>query len=170
MPHTQFTTTFNFWDKLWFLYFAGGCALFIATLLFGKTVNGARNWLDIGGFAFQPSELTKILFVMFLACYFSRSSWTKPFMGVEPKWIAFLGTYLFIGFLVLQRDWGTILVLFSIYIFMIYVYEENYKFLMLNIGSAAVVAVLGYSFCTIFRCVSAPGSNRGRIYPIRATR
>lgn len=136
----------KFWDKLWFLYFAGGCALFIATLLFGKTVNGARNWLDIGGFAFQPSELTKILFVMFLACYFSRSSWTKPFMGVEPKWIAFLGTYLFIGFLVLQRDWGTILVLFSIYIFMIYVYEENYKFLMLNIGSAAVVAVLGYKF------------------------
>lgn len=136
----------KFWDKLWFLYFICGSALFIATLIFGKTVNGARNWLQIGGFAFQPSEITKILFVMFLACYFSRSSWTGSFMGIKPKWITLIGTYLFIGFLVLQRDWGTILVLFSIYIFMIYVYEQDYKFLLCNVGSAAIVAVLGYNF------------------------
>lgn len=136
----------KFWDKLWLLYFICGSVLFIATLVFGRTVNGAKNWLQIGNFAFQPSEITKILFVMFLACYFSHSSWNGAFLGIKPKQMALIGTYLFIGFLVLQRDWGTILVLFSIYIFMIYVYEQDYKFLLCNIGAAAVVAVLGYKF------------------------
>ncbi len=135
----------KFWSKLWLLYFIGGTVLFLITLVFGKTVNGSKNWIELGGFSFQPSELTKILFIMFLSCYFS-GEWKKPIRQMSPKLISLGVTYLFIGFLVLQRDWGTILVLFSIYIFMIYVYEKDYKFLMLNICAAAIVAVLGYKF------------------------
>lgn len=133
------------WNKLWFLYFIGGTALFLITLVFGKTVNGSKNWIQLGSVSFQPSELTKILFIMFLSCYFS-GEWTKPVRNISPKLMSLGVTYLFIGFLVLQRDWGTILVLFSIYIFMIYVYEKDFKFLLLNIGAAAIVAILGYKF------------------------
>lgn len=135
----------KFWSKLWPLYFVIGTVLFVATLAIGKTVNGSRNWLQIGSFAFQPSEITKIMFVMFLSCYFSKE-WTKPAFNLSPKTISWGVTYLFIGFLVLQRDWGTILVLFSIYIFMLYVYDTDYKFLALNVGAATIVAVLGYKF------------------------
>ena len=136
----------KFWDKLCLLYFAGGVILFLATLIFGKTVNGSRNWIQLGtSFAFQPSEITKTLYVMFLACYFS-GSFNRDLFNIKPKWQSLFGTYLFIGFLVLQRDWGTILVLFSIYLFMLYVYEKSYKFLLMNIGVASVVALLGYNF------------------------
>lgn len=135
----------KFLNKLWFLYLILGIGLFLATLIFGETVNGSRNWINLGPISFQPSEITKILFIMFLACYYSKS-WDKPFLNVTPRWITWLGTYLFIGFLVLQRDWGTILVIFSIYIFMIYVYERNYGFLVMNICLALIVAVLGYKF------------------------
>lgn len=135
----------RFWHRMWFFYLAAGTGLFLATLLFGDTVNGSKNWISLGKLSFQPSEITKILFIMFLACYYSKA-WTKPFLGVKPKWVTLLGTYLFIGFLVLQRDWGTILVLFSIYIFMIYVYEKGFGFLAMNVGAASVVAVLGYHF------------------------
>ncbi len=135
----------RFWNKLWFLYVIGGIALFLATLLFGKTVNGSKNWLQIGSFAFQPSELTKMLFIMFLSCYFSKS-WTTPVKRLTPKFISWAVTYLFIGFLVLQRDWGTILVFFSIYLFMMYVFDDGHMFMLLNIGAAAIVAVLGYMF------------------------
>lgn len=134
-----------FWNKLWFLYFILGTGLFLATLLFGKTVNGSKNWISFGSISFQPSEITKILFIMMLACYYSKA-WEKPFLKIQPKWFTWLVTYLFIGFLVLQRDWGTILVLFAIYIFMIYVYEKNYTFLLMNVGLAAIVAILGYQF------------------------
>ncbi len=135
----------KFWNKLWFFYLVGGTGLFLATLLFGDTINGSRNWISVGGFSFQPSEITKILFIMFLSCYYSQS-WTEPFLNIKPKWITWMGTYLFIGFLVLQRDWGSIMVFFFIYIFMIYVYEKNFWFLAMNIGAAIVVAILGYKF------------------------
>ena len=137
---------FRRWHRLWLLYAIGATVLFLATLIFGKTVNGSKNWIQFGSsFAFQPSELTKMLYIMFLACYFSKS-WSAPVGKIPPKYISLGITYLFIGFLVLQRDWGTILVLYSIYIFMLYVYEEGYKFLIANIGAASIVAILGYKF------------------------
>ncbi len=134
-----------FWSKLWPVYALLGTGLFLATLIFGKTINGARNWIAFGNFTFQPSEITKILFIMFLACYFSKT-WEEPLFRITPKWWTLIVTYLFIGFLVLQRDWGTILVLFSIYIFMIYAYEKKFGFLLMNVATAAIVAILGYRF------------------------
>ena len=135
----------RFWNRLWLFYLLAGIGLFLATLLFGTNINGSKNWIVIHGFSFQPSEITKILFIFFLSCYYAKS-WTKPFLRLSPKWITWCGTYLFIGFLVLQRDWGSILVFFFIYIFMIYVYEEKFGFLAFNVGLASAVALLGYKF------------------------
>lgn len=135
----------RFWHRMWFLYAALGVALFVITLVFGKTVNGSRNWIDLGVIAFQPSEIIKILYIMFLACHYSES-WNKPFFKISPMFMTGIVTYVYILFLVLQRDWGTILVVFSIFIFMIYVYEKNRWFLIANIGAASVVALLGYKF------------------------
>lgn len=137
----------RFWNKLWVLYLLMGIGLFLFTQLLGSTVNGSKNWISFadGRVTFQPSEITKILFIMLLSCYYS-GEWNKPAFGIKPKWMTFLATYIFIGFLVLQRDWGTMLVMFAIYIFMIYVYEKGYKFLLMNIGMASVVAFLGYKF------------------------
>ncbi len=136
----------RFWNKLWYLYLGGGCILFLLTLVFGNTVGGARNWLSIGGFTFQPSEITKILYIMFLACYFS-GSWHHDLFGrINPKYVTALGTYLFIGFLVLQRDWGTVLVLFILYVMMLYAYEDKPWFMLFNIAMTAVVGLLGYKF------------------------
>ncbi len=135
----------RFWDKMWMFYVILGTGLFLATLIFGKTINGARNWIGVGNVTVQPSELTKILYIMFLACYYSKA-WQTPLGRITPQWGTLMVTYLFIGFLVLQRDWGTILVLFAIYIFMTYVYEKNYGFLLMNIAAALVVAFLGYRF------------------------
>lgn len=133
------------WHRMWFLYAAGGVALFVVTLFFGKTVNGSRNWIDLGPIAFQPSEIIKILYVMFLACHYSES-WNKTFLGIEPMYMTGIVTYTYILFLVMQRDWGTILVVFLIFIFMIYVYEKSRWFLWANAAAASVVGFLGYKF------------------------
>jgi cell division protein FtsW (lipid II flippase) len=135
----------RFWNRMWFVYAFGGAILFVMTLVFGKTVNGSRNWIDLGVVAFQPAEIIKILYVMFLACKYSQS-FSKPFFKISPTLMTGAVTYIYILFLVLQRDWGTILVIFLIYIFMIYVYEESRWFLWANIGLAAVVGILGYLF------------------------
>lgn len=135
----------RFWNRMWLFYALGGICLFVTTLVFGETVNGSRNWIDLGPLSFQPSEVTKILYIMFLACKYS-GSWTKPFLKASPRLVTAIVTYTYILFMVLQRDWGTILVVFLIYIFMIYVYEEDKRFLLFNIFAAAVVAVFGYLF------------------------
>ena len=135
----------KFWNKMWFFYGVFSIALFVLTLVLGERVNGSKNWLQIGRIGFQPSELIKIAFVMLLACHYS-GSFTKPIGKLHPRYITAALTYTFILFLVLQRDWGTILVLFLIYIFILYVYEKNRKFTALNVLCASVVAVLGYMF------------------------
>ncbi len=135
----------KFWNKLWLFYAVFSTAMFLLTLIIGERVNGSKNWISIGPLNFQPSELIKIAYVMFLACYYSGNR-TKDLFNINPRYVTAFFTYLFIIFLVLQRDWGTILVIFSIYIFMLYVYEENRYFLLFNIASAVIVAFLGYLF------------------------
>jgi len=90
-----------FWDKLWFFYFGLGTALFIMTLTMGDKVSGSTNWISIYGIHFQPSEITKVLYVMLLSCYYSKA-WTRPVFRIKPKYITAGVTYLFIIFLVLQ--------------------------------------------------------------------
>lgn len=141
----SFFYNIRFWNRLWLFYAFGGAALFVLTLVFGKTVNGSRNWISFGAISVQPSELIKILYIMFLACKYS-GSFSKPFLKVAPTFVTGIVTYIYIMFLVLQRDWGTILVVFLIFIFMIYVYEEKTWFLWANILAATVVGILGYLF------------------------
>ncbi len=43
---------------------------------FGKEVNNAKRWLEIGGIRFQPSELSKIMLTMFYAQYIMKH-WEK---------------------------------------------------------------------------------------------
>lgn len=134
------------WDRFWYLYFILGVGLFLFTLVFGRTVNGSKNWVILEPISFQPSEITKILFIMCLACHYS-GTWIKSILGeVHPKWVLMLITYVFVGFLVLQRDWGTILVMFSIYLFMVYVYEPDKKLLFINLAALGVIGVVGCKF------------------------
>ncbi len=135
----------KFWDRLWFLYAAAGIALFVTTLVIGKEVNGSKNWIDIGPISFQPSEIIKICYIMFLSCHYS-GSWNKPFLKISPMLMTGGVTYVYILFLMLQRDWGTILVIFSIFIFMIYVYEKKRWFLFANVLAALAVAYIGYKY------------------------
>lgn len=55
----------------WFYYFIG-LALLSAVIVIGRNVNGATRWLVIGGIQIQPSDLMKIILVMFFAQYFSK--------------------------------------------------------------------------------------------------
>lgn len=61
-------------NKLFWLYAGASVALFTATLLFGRTIHGAKNWINFGNQGFQPSELIRILYVLALSCLFGRGT------------------------------------------------------------------------------------------------
>ena len=44
-----------------------GLGLLVAVFALGRTVSGARRWIHLGPFTFQPSELFKLIFILTLA-------------------------------------------------------------------------------------------------------
>ena len=97
-------------------------ALLILVLIpgVGHQVSGARRWLRLGVFNFQPSELLKLVLVVYVASYLNR----KPglvaqfFRGVLPN-LAVMGVFSVL--VVLQPDFGTMVVIALTLLLMIFV-------------------------------------------------
>ena len=58
-------------NMYWYIY-AFNLVMLVMVRLFGNDVNGASRWIRIGGLVFQPTELSKILLIMFFAAYFMK--------------------------------------------------------------------------------------------------
>ncbi|MCC6094455.1 MAG: rod shape-determining protein RodA [Eubacterium sp.] len=79
-------------DYSWILHFYWviyliSIMLLVLVRLFGKTALGAARWINIGGFQFQPTELCKILLILFFAMYFMHhekdlNSWKTIFRAL----------------------------------------------------------------------------------------
>ena len=132
----------NSWDKWIKLYGIASIILFIITLIFGRTIGGARNWIKISRFSFQPAELIKLLFIFFIASYYNNVD--KYDLDKKGGYKILIAVYIFIGFLFLQKDLGTALVFYLIFLVIQYVYEENRKLILYNIVLAAVGGISSY--------------------------
>ena len=139
------------WNNIIYFYIITPFVLYIMTLAIGKNVAGAKNWIAVPGFRFQPSELIKILFVLFLACYYKDSDkeithYKLPFVKFEiPKRILLiLVVYGNIGFLFLQKEWGTALLFLLVFLVCLFIFDNNKKFLIYNSIAFVVCAVIGY--------------------------
>ncbi len=122
-------------------------SIFLITLLalislfaIGQVTKGAQRWLDLGFFAFQPSDLAKIVLIMMLAKYFSR----RHVEIANIRHIIISGLYTFIIALpiLLQPNLGTAVVIALIWLGMTLVSGISKKHL-LAIMLIGVVAVGG---------------------------
>lgn len=91
-------------------------ALVLALLPFlpglGATILGSRRWVTLFGQSFQPSELVKIVLVLYLASYFAKRD-DGAGMTLNAVIPPFVITLLFAGIILLQNDYSTaIFVLF----------------------------------------------------------
>lgn len=55
----------------WLIYLFGA-VLLAAVLLAGDSANGATRWVEFGGLRFQPSDIVKIMLILFFARYFEN--------------------------------------------------------------------------------------------------
>ena len=100
------------WEKLAPWLFVASLVLLIAVLIpgIGKGVNGARRWIALGGFTFQPSELAKFAVVLYAADYMVRKMEVKErfFRAVAPMGVA----VAVVGLLLLaEPDMGAFMVI-----------------------------------------------------------
>jgi len=112
---------------------AVGVALLLLPLVpfIGRTINGATLWISFFGVTFQPGEIAKIALIIFFAGYLvnrkdSLAVVGRKILGVRIPRGRELGPILVIwlasiGVLVLQRDLGTSILYFGLFLVMIYV-------------------------------------------------
>jgi cell division protein FtsW (lipid II flippase) len=126
----------------------------VLTILFGDEAGGARSWLTMGSFRFQPSEFAKIFMVIFLAGYLDenkeilRQGTKKIGRFYVPDW-PYLGPLLVacglsLLLLVFQKDLGMALVFFSIFLLLVYVATGRISYLMLGLCFFSVGALFMY--------------------------
>lgn len=112
---------------------AAGILLLLLPLVpvIGTTINGATLWISLFGVTFQPGEIAKIALIVFFAGYLvnrkdSLAVVGKKIFGIRIPRGRELGPILLIwlasiGVLVLQRDLGTSILYFGLFLVMIYV-------------------------------------------------
>ncbi|WP_406863113.1 FtsW/RodA/SpoVE family cell cycle protein [Streptomyces sp. HUAS MG47] len=117
-----------------YLSVAAALALMIVPIFF-PAVNGAKIWIRLGGLSFQPGEFAKILLAVFFAAYLAanrnalaytgRRIWRRldrlqlpPGRVLGPIVAIWL---LSVGVLILERDLGTSLLFFGLFVVMLYV-------------------------------------------------
>lgn len=123
-----------------------GLALLLmpALPLIGRSINGARLWIAIGGVTFQPGELAKIALTVFFAGYLvtkqdSLSVVGRKVFGIKLPRARELGPILLVWaasllVLIVERDLGTSLLYFGIFLVLIYLATARPFFVVIGLG------------------------------------
>ncbi|HEY6057516.1 MAG TPA: FtsW/RodA/SpoVE family cell cycle protein [Candidatus Limnocylindrales bacterium] len=132
------------WLRLYkYTWAAVGIGLLLLTFAFGRDVNGARLTLEVGPFSGQPSELLKVILVVFLAGYLSEF---RPLLVEQATRIGPLRLpplpYLLpmvamwaiaLGIVVVERDLGAALLFFAVFLSLLYVATARWSYVALGI-------------------------------------
>nr|MBN1229466.1 FtsW/RodA/SpoVE family cell cycle protein [Anaerolineae bacterium] len=142
-----------------------GIILLAATLIFGVNPSGGANaprlWLGFGFIYFQPSEILKLLMVIFMASYLADK---RDILSVKPLrvWKITLPTPQYIaplllmwGFcmilLIWQRDLGTASLFFIIFLGMLYVATNQTGYLLVGLVLLMLSGLAGYFLFDVVR-------------------
>ncbi|MGZ6793861.1 MAG: FtsW/RodA/SpoVE family cell cycle protein, partial [Mycobacteriales bacterium] len=135
---------------------AAGLALLLLPAVpgVGATINGARLWIRVGPITLQPSEIAKILLMVFFAGFLVGkrdvlSLASRRVMGVDLPRARDLGPVLVawaasIAVLVREKDLGSSLLFFGIFVVMLYVATERTSWLLIGLGLFAASSFVAY--------------------------
>ena len=114
-------------------------SLIILTIFFGKEVNGAKRWLDLGFFTLQSSEITKIALPVFLAAYL----YNKPLpISLLNTAISMIIIIIIVNLVRIQPDLGTSLVIFIAGLYILFLAGLSWRF----IGASFGIIILSLPF------------------------
>jgi cell division protein FtsW (lipid II flippase) len=134
----------------------GGAVLVLTTFVLGVDLNGSgmRLWLGAGGVYFQPSELYKVILVIFLAAYLAErrelialTGWRVGPLRLPPVpyLLPMLVVWLFaLGLVVVQRDLGAALLFFGVFLALLYVATARLDYVLAGLGAFVVGGLLAY--------------------------
>ena len=121
-----------FFELKWLIY-VFIILILLAVLMFGNTVNNATRWFSIAGITFQPSELAKVLMIVFMAGLLSRLMEEEQVS--RPKGLLlFAATIIPVALLILREpDLSTTICTISIMLLMLYMAGLSYKIIFIGL-------------------------------------
>lgn len=120
-----------------------GALLFV--YFYGTLTNKARSWIYLGFFMFQPSELAKVVLIVWFSAFYElkRKNLNKLFTNLFPLGVA----VLIAAFIILQPDFGTagIVIILSFLIYLLIPIKNSIKFKVALISALVIIMMLmGY--------------------------
>ncbi len=116
---------YNFILKFSWLIYLAGVGMLVLVMVAGDDSKGAQRWFQIGSFRFQPSELVKILLILFFAYYFMKHEEKINSAGVLLGSFVLVGIPL--GLIMAQPNLSTTIVTTLIFAAMLFVAGVSYK-------------------------------------------
>lgn len=133
-----------------YITMAVALVLLIAPAFFGADTYGAKRWIILFGFSLQPGEFVKIMIAVFFAGYLvvhrdSLALTGRRFLGMRLPPMRQLGPIITVWIvsmlvLVFERDLGTSLIFFGVFVVMLYVATERTSWIVFGVLMAAVGA------------------------------
>ena len=147
-----------------YLWLVGGLTLLLATIQLGSNPSGQAGspqlWLGLGGVFFQPSEALKIILVAFLASYLAEQYPSlraknliqgNQVLALSPRIVGpiLLMWGLSVVILIWQRDLGTAVLFFAVFLILLYV-ASSYTFILIGGGILIIIAsFLAYNLFSV---------------------
>ncbi|RMI43423.1 FtsW/RodA/SpoVE family cell cycle protein [Streptomyces triticirhizae] len=132
-----------------YLGMAVAMALLIAPAFFGEDTYGAKRWITVGSFSVQPGEFVKVMIVIFFASYLMANRDALALVGRRVLGVALprgrnVGPILLVWAVSLvvlfyERDLGTSLIFFGVFVAMLYIATARIGWLIFG----ALLAVVG---------------------------
>lgn len=113
-------------------------AILAALLFLGKESGGAKNWISVGGFLFQPSEFVKVALIVVLASAMTDSLTVKKLLP------SILFTLAVAALLVIQRDLGAAMLAAGVFLILFYAATGNTGATLLGIVTGGAGAFASY--------------------------
>ncbi len=131
-----------------FYFFA--VLLLFAVLFFGTRIRGSKSWFDLGRFAFQPSEIAKIAFVLYFAGFIEKNRYRMK--KISQLFTAFLTASICIILILLEPDFSSASVFIPIFLGMMYTGGLSKK--IINFAIIFFVISLGLPFLEIYLTIN----------------
>ncbi|MCH5292075.1 MAG: rod shape-determining protein RodA [Treponema sp.] len=125
-------------ERVSHIMYAAILVVLLYTRIFGRYVNGARSWIGIGELGIQPSEITKIIFILFLARFLCRSRGEASRIRFIKALAIMAGP---MGLILIQPDMGTASVYLPIFLFMCFMANIPIRYLMLVLVTGMLTIV-----------------------------
>ena len=111
-----------------------------------SVINGSKRWIELGGINFQPSELAKLLMILYTSDYLVRRS--KKFATIGRLLRLTLIAMGLILFIMLQPDFGSVVIIATCIVAMIFV-GGTHAPVFIIMGAmflAGTMAIMGASY------------------------